>query len=300
MSVIIILSSLSLLIYSITKLSNTIENINQTKIKNVLNKFTKTTFLSFITGIVICLITQSSSIITILTISLVSAKVLSMEKGLAIVMGSNIGTTLISLIISLDIGVLYFLFILIGVLLFFCKKYSFSDILISLGLIFLSLDILERELLSFISSTFLNNLLTKITSPLTGILAGTIFSFLIQSSSATIALTQKMYINHLLSPIFGISIMLGANIGTTISGLIFSINSQINAKRVALASLLFNLFGVILMIPFLYIYKETINSFNSTYLISTTHIYFNIITGLMGVFFIKPLCHLSNFLIKEA
>lgn len=299
MSVIIILSSLSLLIYSITKMSNTIENMNQTKIKNILNQFTKTTFLSFIMGMVICLITQSSSIITILTISLVSAKVLSMEKGLAIVIGSNIGTTLISLIITLDIGLLYYLFIFIGVLLFFFKKYSFSDILISLGLIFLSLDILERELLSFINSTFLNNLLTKITSPLTGILSGTIFSFLIQSSSATIALTQKMYINHLLSPIFGISIMLGANIGTTISGLVFSINSQINAKRVALAGLLFNLFGVILVIPFLYIYKENINNFNSTYLISTMHIYFNIITGIIGIVFIKPLCYISNFLIKE-
>lgn len=298
MSIIIILSSLSLLIYSITKMSNSIEGANQTKIKNVLNKFTKNIFLSFVTGILICLITQSSSIITILTISLVSSKVLSMEKGLAIVMGANIGTTLISLIITLDIGAFYFLFILIGVLLFFFKKPSFADILIHLGLIFLSLDILESELMSLINSTFLNNLLTKVTSPITGILSGTIFSFLIQSSSATIALTQKMYMNRLLSSNFGISIMLGANIGTTISGLIFSINSEINAKRVALAGLLFNLFGVLLAIPFLYIYKDTVSSFNSTYLISTMHIYFNIITGIIGIFLIKPFCLITNFLIK--
>lgn len=298
MSIIIILSSLSLLIYSITKMSNSIESTNQTKIKNVLNKFTKNIFLSFIIGILICLITQSSSIITILIISLVSSKVLSMEKGLAIVMGANIGTTLISLIITLDIGIFYFLFILIGVLLFFFKKSPLADILIHLGLIFLSLDILENELLSLFNSDFLNGLLIKTTNPITGILSGTIFSFLIQSSSATIALTQKMYMNSLFSSNLGISIMLGANIGTTISGLIFSINSEINAKRVALAGLLFNLFGVLLVVPFLYIYEDTISNFNSTYLISTIHIYFNIFTGIIGIFFIKPLCLISNFLIK--
>ncbi|MBQ8293009.1 MAG: Na/Pi cotransporter family protein [Bacilli bacterium] len=299
MSIIIILSTLSLLIYSINKMTYIIEASNQNKIKNVLNKFTKNIFLSFITGIVVCLITQSSSIITILIISLVSSKTLSIEKGLAIIIGANIGTTLISLIITLDIGSFYFLFILLGVIIFFLKKHFFAEILIYLGLIFLSLDILEKELISLFSSTFLNNLLMKATNPITGILSGTFFSFLIQSSSATIALTQKLYMNNLISASLGTSIMLGANIGTTISGLIFSLNCDTSAKRVSLASLLFNLFGVLLTLPFLYIYKDIINNFKSIYLISTLHIYFNIITGFIGLFFIKPLCNISCFLIKE-
>ena len=131
-----------------------------------------------------------------------------------------------------------------------------------------------------------------------GIFAGTIISFLIQSSSTTIAVTQKMYFSNLLSSLLGISIMLGANIGTTISGLIFSLKESIDAKKLATAGMLFNILGVLLAIPFLYIYKESINSNNNPLLISTAHIFFNVLTGVLGIFFITPLCKLASFLVR--
>lgn len=298
MSVLIIFASLSLLIYSITQMSNAIEHSNQTIIKNILNKFTTNIFCCFLTGIFVCLITQSSSIITILTISLISSKVLSLNKGLAIVIGANIGTTLASLIITLNIGSFYFLFLLLGTLLFFLKKQTVGNVLIYLGLIFLSLDILENCLIAIFNNQIITTLLSKSINPFTGVLSGTIISFLIQSSSATIAVTQKMYMNHLISPLLGITIMLGANIGTTITGLIFSLNTSIDSKRLAIASLLFNIFGVLMFLPIVYIYKEELNLFSTTYLISLLHIYFNIITGIIGLFFIKPLCKLSSLIIK--
>ncbi len=296
-SFLIIILSFSLLLHSINKLGNTIEEENKDLIERVLNKFTKTIFSSFLTGIIICLITQSSSIITILTISLISSKILTLKKGLAIVIGSNIGTTIISLFISFDIGSFYYIFLIIGLFFLFTKK-SLFKVFSYIWLIFLSLDFLTDHLLNIFSSGFLEQTILKFNNPLLGIFAGIIISFLIQSSSTTIAVTQKMYFNNLLSSLLGISIMLGANIGTTISGLIFSMKESIDAKRLAVAGMLFNIFGVLLVIPFLYIYKEYINLNNNPFLISTTHIYFNILTGILGLFIISPLCKFSSFLVQ--
>ncbi len=298
-SIFIILSFICLLLYSITLLGKTIEENNQNLIKKILDKFTFSTLSSFLTGIIVCLFTQSSSIITILTISLISAKVLSLKNGLAIVIGSNIGTTLVSLLVSLEIGTLYYCLFIIGTIFLFLNKKQVSSILIYIGLIFLSLDFIELKLLNLFDENFIKESLTKFENPLLGILSGTIFSFLIESSAATIALVQNMHKNGLLSNILGISIMLGANIGTTISGLIFSINSSVDSKRVAVGSLLFNIFGVLLIIPFIYIYKESILYLNNSYLISTMHIYFNIITGILGLFLITPLTKLTQKLVKE-
>ena len=100
----ILLSFICLLLYSINELGHTIEESNQEKIKFFLDKTTQTTLSSFLTGIIVCLFTQSSSIITILTISLISCKILSLKKGIAIMIGSNIGTSFVSFFITLEIG----------------------------------------------------------------------------------------------------------------------------------------------------------------------------------------------------
>ena len=298
-SLFIILSFVCLLLYSIAFIGKTIEDSNQALIKKVLNKFTSSTFSSFLTGVLICLITQSSSIITILTISLISGKVLSLKKGLAILIGSNIGTTLVSLLISLNIGSFYYCFFVFAIILLFLNKKQLSSFLIYIGLIFLSINSIENILLNSFDEVFIKDILTKFENPLLGILSGIISSFIIQSSSTTIALAQSMYETKLLSNVLGISIMLGANIGTTLSGLFFSINSSIDSKRVAVGSFLFNLFGVIFTIPFLYIYNNIISSFNQQYLISIMHIFFNIITGFLGILFINPLTFLTIKIIKD-
>ncbi len=294
----IILSFVCLLLYSITNLGKTIEENNQDKIRKVLNKFTGSVISSFITGIVVCLFTQSSSVITILTISLISGKVLSLKKGLSIIIGSNIGTTLVSLLISLDISSFYYYFFIIAVIFLFINKKQVSSIIIYIGLIFLSLDLIEKTLLEIFNINLIKSFLTKYENPLLGIISGIVSSFVIQSSSATIALVQNMHKNNILSNILGISIMLGANIGTTITGLLFSINTDVDSKRVALGSLLFNFFSVVLVLPFLYIYKEYFFSLKTPYLISLVHIYFNILTGIIGIIFINPLTKLTCSLVK--
>lgn len=293
-----ILGALSLLLYSINSLSKLIEENSETKIKNILYKFTSTYISSFLCGIFICLITQSSSLVTILTIILISSKLINLDKGLCIVIGANIGTTITSFIITLDIGNYYYILFILSLFFIYIKKEELSSLFFILGIIFLSLDIFEKTMFSFFSNNYISSFLENTTSPLKGITIGTIFAFLTQSSSATIALTQKMYMNNLINGVLGCSIMLGANIGTTISGLIYSLKESVDAKKLVIASLLFNVFGVLLSIPFLYIYMNTINNLHFEYLISVSHIIFNIISGILGLFFIKPLCYITKFLVK--
>ena len=167
-----------------------------------------------------------------------------------------------------------------------------------LGIIFLSLDIFEKTMFSLFNNTLISSFFENTSTPLKGITIGTIFAFLTQSSSATIALTQKLYMNNLINGVLGCSIMLGANIGTTISGLIYSLRESEDAKKLVIASLLFNVFGVFFTTPLLYIYMNVINDLHFEYLISVSHIVFNIVSGVIGLFFIKPLCYITKFLVK--
>lgn len=293
-----ILGALSLLLYSIHHLSKLIEENSKTKIKKFLCKFTDNYLSSFLCGIFICLITQSSSLVTILTIILISSKLIDLDKGLCIVIGSNIGTTITSFIITLDVGNYYYILFVLSIFFIYIKKEELSNLLFILGIVFLSLDIFEKTMFSIFNNIFVSSFFENTSSPLKGITIGTICAFLTQSSSATIALTQKMYMNNLINGVLGCSIMLGANIGTTISSLIYSLKESVDAKKLVIASLLFNVFGVLFSIPFLYIYMNAINNLHFEYLISVSHIIFNIISGILGLFFIRPLCYITKFLVK--
>lgn len=292
-----ILGALSLLLYSINKLSKLIEDNNEIKIKHFLDKFTKTYISSFICGIIICLFTQSSSLVTILTIVLISSNVLSLDKGLCIVIGSNIGTTITSFIFTLDIGNYYYILFILSLFFIYIKKENLSTLLFILGIIFLSLNIFENTMFSLFNNKFISSFF-KSNNIINGLSLGTIIAFLTQSSSATIALTQKIYMNNLITGVFGCSIMLGANIGTTIFGLIYSLKESIESKRLVVGGLIFNILGVLLTLPFLYIYKNFLNNCNIEYLISFSHILFNLVTGIIGLFFIKPLCYITTILVK--
>lgn len=293
-----ILGALSLLLYSIHHLSKLIEENSETKIKKFLYKFTNNYLSSFLCGIFICLITQSSSLVTILTIILISSKLIDLDKGLCIVIGSNIGTTITSFVITLDVGNYYYILFVLSIFFIYIKKEELSNLLFILGIVFLSLDIFEKTMFSIFNNIFVSSFFENTSSPLKGITIGTICAFLTQSSSATIALTQKMYMNNLINGVLGCSIMLGANIGTTISSLIYSLKESVDAKKLVIASLLFNVFGVLFSIPFLYIYMNAINNLHFEYLISVSHIIFNIISGILGLLFIRPLCYITKFLVK--
>ena len=167
------------------------------------------------------------------------------KNAFAIMLGSNIGTTFSSIFTSFNIDQYYYIILSLGLIMYFIKKTkTYSQLFLGLGFIFLSLFYLKSYLSSLFSNiTYLSYFNKVNNSVLLSTLAGVFVSGIIQSSSATISLAQIATQNNYISVLSGICIILGANIGTTFTGLIAAIKSNKYAKLLAWSNFVLNIFG---------------------------------------------------------
>lgn len=278
-----IMFSILIIYYSINMLSNHLETkIHQQDIL----KPSFSPFKMFIIGIAITFITQSSTAITAITISLLSSKVISLKSGFSLILGSNIGTSFTSLITGLN-SINYPIIFIIGFLLTLNKKRSdLGKGFIYISFLFMGINNLKLSLLSLentINIIKYFNFFNK--SNVCSFIGGTIITFIFQSSSTIIAITQQMCSSKLLSLVSGLSIVLGANVGTTFSGIILSLNKNLETKVLSIANLFVNLiFGLFFLVLFsvLNIY---IKSHESMY-IGIFQVLFNIFSSVLGFIFI--------------
>lgn len=289
-----------LFLYGIDLLTNYLESRFNSKSTYILNKFTSNIFMSFLVGIIITFFTQSSSAVTAIVISLLNANKLKLKNAISIMIGSNIGTTFTSLITGLNIDKYCFVFLAFGLILHFINKTkNISKLFVGLGFIFLSLFLLKLDLAKVLDSiNYLAYFKKSNNSILLSTWNGILISGIIQSSSATIGLAQIAASNKLISLLSGICIVLGANIGTTFTGLIASIKSNDLSKALAVSHFLLNLFGVILVLPFVNLFSFNIYMQESVFL-SFIHILFNLFSAILGIIFINPLMKVSLFLTKK-
>ncbi len=303
---IMILTYVCILLYGIDILSNSLDNALGAKIEKVIRKVTSSYFKCALVGTFFTMLTQSSTATTAILLSLLTAGIISLKSSIAVLMGANIGTTITSLITSFNINKYSYILIIVGILLLlFSKRQDFlavGKIILGVGFIFYSLNLLEIQLLEYANNNSIGEIITKANSNnLLGIFSGTIISGLLQSSSATIAIGQKMYAAKIITDNLAVSIMLGANIGTTFTALISSVNLGKNAKTLSIAGLLLNVIGVVLVFPFINIYCEAFDSLGSdNLLVSFGHIIFNIASSVIGILFINSLEKISSFFTKKA
>lgn len=303
---IMVLTYVCILLYGIDILSNSLDNALGAKIEKVIRKVTSSYFKCALVGTFFTMLTQSSTATTAILLSLLTAGIISLKSSIAVLMGANIGTTITSLITSFNINKYSYILIIVGILLLlFSKRQDFlavGKIILGVGFIFYSLNLLEIQLLEYANNNSIGEIITKANSNnLLGIFSGTIISGLLQSSSATIAIGQKMYAAKIITDNLAVSIMLGANIGTTFTALISSVNLGKNAKTLSIAGLLLNVIGVVLVFPFINIYCEAFDSLGSdNLLVSFGHIIFNIASSVIGILFINSLEKISSFFTKKA
>lgn len=298
--VVYILSFLILFLYSLKTTTLTLSKISNAKIKLLLMFATKTNFSAFILGVITTALCQSSNAITIITLTLVSSNYISFKKGVFIIIGSNIGTTFTSFLFSLNLFYFIPVILIIGFILSNINKHKEKGvILLSLGFVFFSLELLINKLESFVSTEYIYPFIDVFNnSSFLSFLGGTFFSAFIQSSNATIAITQGLYSKEVLSLCSGIALMLGANIGTTITGVITSFACSKDTKKVAFINFWFNFFGSVLFLFFLTPYVNLIKLLSSVFnlnkqaIIALSHFIYNLICAF--VFYI-----LYNRLEKE-
>jgi len=245
------LGGLGLFLYSIKTMGEGLQQAAGDRLRYYIDKYTSNPFLGVLVGIVVTALIQSSTGVTVITVGLVSAGLLTLRQAIGIIMGANIGTTVTSFIIGFKLGTYALPIMFLGtVLLFFTKNRMANNIgriLFGVGGIFYALNLISAGMSPLKDlPEFSQYMITLGKNPILGVLAGAIITVLIQASSATIGILQGLYSGGFLDLRGSLPILFGDNIGTTLTVIIAAMGANVSAKRVAATHVLFNLIGTIL------------------------------------------------------
>ena len=327
--VLTLLGSLGLFLYGMTLMSEALQKVAGDKLRNILAAMTSNSLSRILTGLFITAVIQSSSATTVMVVSFVNAGLLSLVQSIGVIMGANIGTTFTAWLISLlgfkaDIAILAIPLIGFGFAFMMCKakkKKSIGELIIGFSLLFLGLSFLKESVPDLQNSPEVLAFLQQWTnygfgSTLMFVGIGTILTIVLQSSSATMALTLVMCNNGWIPFEMGAAMVLGENIGTTITANIAASVANVSARRAAMAHSVFNVFGVIWVLilfhPFLFVVSKIITamgldnplvagaSSNSVlYGISMVHTLFNVCNALILVWFTNQIAQFVTKIVKN-
>ena len=302
------LGGLGLFLFSIKYMGDGLQQAAGDKLRYYIDKYTSNPFLGVLIGIVMTALIQSSSGVTVIVVGLVSAGLLSLRQAIGIVMGANIGTTVTSFMIGFKLGDYALPVLFIGAaLLFFTSNKKLNNlgrILFGVGGIFFALNLMGDAVEPLKSVTaFKDYLATLGDRPIMGVIIGAGLTMLIQSSAATIGILQSLYSGGLLDLQGALPILFGDNIGTTITAVLAALGSNIAAKRVAGAHVLFNVIGTVLCLILLVPFTALIQWFKSVLgltpemTIAFAHGTFNIANTIVQFPFIGVLAYLVTKII---
>ena len=292
---------LVLLIYGMNLLSGNLKKIAGDKFEEVLKKATSNIFKGLLTGILITVALQSSTATTVLVVGFVNAGILSLRGCIPIIMGANIGTTITTQILrlaSLDGSFLSILspstfapiFLILGIILLEMKKKKKYK---ELGLLFIGIGLMFTGLMTMIDMAsgfsdlpILTTILTKLSNPILGVIAGAIIVIIVHSSAASVGILQALSTTGSTTFSGTIPLILGQNIGTCLTSILSSVGGSKNAKRAAAVHLYFNLIGTIIFMIGIYTYQKIIGfSFWDSPMdmgdIANFHLVFNIVSTLL-------------------
>lgn len=339
LQILTLLGSLAMFLYGMSLMSGGLQKMAGNRMRTVMAKMTSNYFACIMTGIVVTAMVQSSTATTLLIVSFVNAGLLALGSAIAVIMGANIGTTVTAWIFALSFGagsfsmgtiaipLMFFAFLLMNV-----KKYSnLGEFLMGFGLLFLGLATLKETSFELLDNesvrVFLGNLSGHgVWSIGLFLVAGAVITIMLQSSAAATAITMLLVAEGYIPFTMATAMVLGSNLGTTVTSNIAASVANISAKRTARAHFLFNLFGVILTLilfkPFLSLVGSAVealgfpnpitNSFVDSdeetrlaleaslpYSIAVLHTVFNVITTLILVWMIPQLVKMVSWMVPN-
>lgn len=251
---------LAIFIFGMNMMSESLQKAAGEKMKTVLSLLTKNPILGVLAGALTTAVLQSSSATTVMAIGFVSAGLMPLPQAISIILGANIGTTMTAQIIAFKITDYIYVFIFLGFFLSFISKNEklkhIGQSIFSFGLLFLGIETMGDVMEPLASSTFFLNLIDKVADiPILGVCVGLFMTLVVQSSSATIAVLQNFAaqagpdgVTSIIGLTGAIPILLGDNIGTTITAIIASIGQSKDARRTAFAHCIFNISGAVLFL----------------------------------------------------
>ena len=321
-----LLGALGMFLYGMNLMSNGLQKTAGSKMRGLLTKMTSSPFKGVMTGLGITSAIQSSSATTVMTVGFVNAGLLTLTQAVGVIMGANIGTTVTAWLVAwlgfkADISLLAIPLMAVGFILSLSKRDKrrhVSELIIGFSLLFLGLSFMKNSVpdLSPESMGFIQEWTSYgFGSVLIFLVFGTILTLVLQSSSATMAITLIMVEMGWIPFEMGAAMVLGENIGTTITANIAASVGNVNAKRAAMSHTLFNLFGVVWALiffkPLLALVGviiasmglpnplDVVDSTASLYGISMLHTLFNVINTLILVWFVKYIVKAVTHIVKD-
>ncbi|GIN90728.1 Na/Pi cotransporter family protein [Siminovitchia terrae] len=299
---------LGIFLYGIKSMGDGLQKVAGDGLRDLLDRFTTKPIMGVLTGIIVTVLIQSSSGTTVLTIGLVTAGFMTLRQAIGVIMGANIGTTVTAFIIGINISDYALPIIALGAfLIFFFKNHRVNNIgtvFFGFGALFFGLSLMGDAMKPLRGAEFFTDLTVSLSDhPLLGVLVGVIFTVIVQSSSASIALLQTLFDQGTISLNAALPILFGDNIGTTITAVLASIGASVAAKRAALTHVIFNLIGtiivLILFIPFINLieYLQATMSLNPKMTIAFAHGTFNVTNTIIQFPFIAVLAWIVTKLV---
>lgn len=318
-----IIGALALLIYGMKGMSEALQKMAGSQLRHILGTMTKNRFTGMLTGMFVTCSVQSSSATTVMTVSFVNAGLLTLAQAISIIMGANIGTTLTAWIMSLGFSFNFtdvvFPAFIVGILLIYTRRHRYiGDFLFGIAFMFFSLAILSdtgkemdlghnQALLEFFSSFDTNSYITIIVF----LLIGTVLTCILQSSAALMAITMVLCSSGVLPIYLGIALVMGENIGTTATANLAALGANTQARRAALAHLMFNVFGVLWVLCVFYPFVDLVcnfvnydpqshdlNPIKLSVVLAAFHTSFNICNTFILIWFIPQIDKFVCWLIK--
>jgi phosphate:Na+ symporter len=279
------------------------------RLRDILDRFTSNPLMGVLAGMLVTILIQSSSGTTALTVGLVSAGFMTLRQAIGVIMGANIGTTVTAFIIGIEIDEYALPIIALGsACIFFFKNqkvHHLGQVLFGFGALFFGLDLMSHGMKPLRALEAFHDLTVSMSAnPILGVLVGTIFTVIVQSSSATIGILQELFAQGALELKAALPVLFGDNIGTTITAVLASIGTSVAARRAALVHVMFNVIGTIIFIIFLIPYTKFIGylqqslDLNPEMTIAFAHGIFNVSNTIIQFPFIAVLAWIVTKLIR--
>lgn len=301
-----LLGGLALFLYGMDLMSEGLELVAGKRLHNIIEKLTSSTVRGIIVGLVVTAVIQSSSATTVMAVGFVNSGLMTLQQAVGVIMGANIGTTVTGQLVALNITESAPLIAFIGFIMYkFVNKNSIKflgQVIMGLGILFMGMTIMSDSMVPLQSNESFVNLMTKISNPVVGVLVGTFFTAIIQSSSASLGILQALANKGLVGFHGAIFIVCGFNIGTCITSILSALGSSKNGKRTAAVHVLFNVLGTVIFLILLNIFpfEQLIIRFSKDLpaaQIANMHTLFNILATVILFPFANKLATLATKLI---
>ncbi|PKN92211.1 MAG: hypothetical protein CVU44_16405 [Chloroflexi bacterium HGW-Chloroflexi-6] len=302
-----ILGGLALFLYGIKMLSGGMEKLAGEQIQKWLDRVTSNRFKSAVFGSVATALIQSSGLLMVMMIGMINANLMSVEQAIAVMLGQEIGTTLTAQVVAFEIGNYRLILVILGFILieFFEHKdwKKYGEIVFGLGIIFIGMSFMSHALDELVKLSWIKASLIEMSQhPLVAVLAGLILTAITQSSTAVTSLVVAMGISQVINLPGAVGLILGANIGSCITGLIASLGLSAAARRASIAQISINVLGVLMFIPFINPYAELVSRTSPELprQIANAHTIFNIAVSAAFFPFVKQIAKFTNWLVPDS